>query len=223
MSTRIPLFPLPMVLFPGGHLPLHIFEPRYRQMLADCLAGDRVFGVLFRPEGVREREIPAGHVGCVAQVERAETLPDGRANILVSGAHRFVLESFEESDRPYHVGVISDYDDTEESVLALAPVADRVRELFQRVGTAARTLADDADALPALPEDPALLAFAIAAVIDMDVNARQRLLTSRSPGGRLREIELLLAPAVESLEHRAAVHVRARGNGHGPHPLPPPG
>jgi len=218
MPRQLPLFPLPLVLFPGAHRALHIYEPRYQTMLADCLAADHVFGVLFRPEGVREREIPAGHVGCVAHVERAEALPDGRANIVIEGAQRFVLEAFAPSDRPYHVGTIADYDDEQESVIALAPVADRVRELFVRVGMAARTLADDADALPTLPEDPTLLAFAIAGVIDMDVNAQQRLLASQSPGGRLRDIELLLAPAVEALEHRAVVHVRAKTNGHGPQP-----
>jgi len=221
VSTRLPLFPLPLVLFPGAHRPLHIYEPRYQTMLADCLAGDRAFGVLFRPEGMREREIPSGHVGCVAHVERAEALPDGRANIMIEGDRRFALEAFADSDRPYHVGTVASYEDADEPVLMLAPVADRVRELFVRVGTAARTLADDADALPVLPEDPRLLAFAIAGVIDMEVTAQQRLLASRSPGGRLRDIELLLAPAVEALEHRAVVHVRAKSNGHGPQPQSP--
>jgi Lon protease-like protein len=221
VPTRLPLFPLPLVLFPGAHRPLHIYEPRYRTMLADCLAADRAFGVLFRPEGVREREIPAGHVGCVAQVERAEALPDGRANIMIEGGQRFVLEGFADTDRPYHVGAVAGYEDADEPAIMLVPVADRVRELFVRVGTAARTLADDSDALPTLPDDPKMLAFAIAGVIDMDVKDQQRLLASRSPGGRLRDIELLLAPAVEALEHRAVVHVRAKSNGHGPQPQSP--
>lgn len=217
MSSRLPLFPLPLVLFPGAHLPLHIFEPRYRQMLTDCLAGERVFGVLYRPEGVRERDIPRGHVGCVARIERTETLPNGRANVLLAGGDRFALERFEETDQPYHMATVVRYEDAEEPEHTLAASAARVRALFDRVGRAARTLADDSDALPPIPEDPGLLAFAIAAVIDMDVRARQRLLTSRSPGGRLQEIELMLAPALDSLEQRAVVHSRAKSNGHGPH------
>jgi Lon protease-like protein len=217
VSSRLPLFPLPLVLFPGARLPLHIFEPRYRQMLADCLATDRIFGVIFRPEGVRERELPPGHVGCTAQIERTESLPDGRANVLLAGTHRFALERFEEADLPYHVATVADYDDTDEPAPALAGAADRVRELFHRAARAARTLADDSDSVPSLPEDPGLLAFAIAAVIDMDVMARQRLLTSRSPGSRLNEIELLLTAALDSLEFRAVVHTRAKSNGHGPH------
>lgn len=186
-------------------------------MLTDCMAGDREFGVLYRPEGVRERDLPRGHVGCVARIERTETLPDGRANVLLAGGDRFALERFEEADRPYHVATVVRYEDTEEPTPALAASAARVRALFERVGRAARTLADDPDALPPVPEDPGLLAFAIAAVIDMDVSARQRLLTSRSAGGRLQEIELLLAPALDSLERRAVVHTRAKSNGHGPH------
>ncbi len=221
----MPLFPLPLVLLPGARLPLHIFEPRYRQMLGDIFAEGRAreFGIMFRPDGVAERDIPAGHVGCVAHVDRMEGLPDGRANIFVTGARRFRLERFVLTDRLYHVGEVTTYDDAAEPAADLMPAADRLRELFQRVGTAARALADDADALPALPEDPKLLAFAIAAVIDMDAPARQRLLSSRSPAERLRELDGLLAPAVESLEHRAVVHARAKSNGHGPssHPSPP--
>ncbi len=221
MASRLPLFPLRLVLFPGVHLPLHIVEPRYRRMVADCMAGDRDFGILYRPEGVAERDIPPGHVGCVAHVERSELLPDGRSNILVTGAGRFALERFEDTEMPYYVGRVTEIVDVAESAMALVPVAARVRELFLRVGAAARSLADDADALPELPDDPAMLAFAIAAVIEMDVVTRQRLLASRSPTGRLREVDMLLAPAVDSLEHRAVIHARAKSNGHGPQPQPP--
>jgi Lon protease-like protein len=215
---RLPLFPLPLVLFPGVPLPLHIFEPRYRIMLADCLEGDREFGIMFRPDGVAERDLPPGHVGCIARVESTELLPDGRSNVIVRGTDRFALDRYLDSPRPYHVAEASSYDDTDEPPLTLAPGAARVRELFVRVGTAARTIQDDPDALPLLPDDPALLAFAVAALIEMDAPSRQRLLTSRSPSERLREIEMLLSPAVGSLELRASVHVRSKSNGHGPHP-----
>jgi ATP-dependent Lon protease len=214
---RLPLFPLPLVLFPGVPLPLHIFEPRYRTMLADCLSGDHEFGVIFRPEGVAERDLPPGHVGCVARIENSERLPDGRANVLIRGGERFALDRFLDSPMPYNVGETSPYVDMAEPIAALVPIADRVRVLFARVGTAARALADDPDALPPLPDDPTMLAYAIAALIDMDPPSRQRLLASRSAGDRLRQIESLLSPAVDSLELRATVHDRAKSNGHGPH------
>jgi Lon protease-like protein len=205
------------VLFPGVPLPLHIFEPRYRQMLSDCLEGDRRFGIVFRPEGLGERELPPGHVGCVAQIEKSELLLDGRSNIVVVGTERFELQRFAASTRLYHVGEVSSYDDTVEPADALDPLATRLRELFARVGRAARALSDDADSLPPLPDDAGLLSFAVAAAIDLEPPARQRLLVSRSPLGRLRELEALLAPAVEPIELRAAVHARAKTNGHGPH------
>ncbi|HZS60184.1 MAG TPA: LON peptidase substrate-binding domain-containing protein [Gemmatimonadaceae bacterium] len=217
-TRRLPLFPLPLVLFPGVPLPLHIFEPRYRIMLADCLEGDREFGIAFRPDGVAERDLPSGHIGCVAHIESTELLPDGRSNVIVRGTERFMLDRYLDSARPYFMAEASEYDDADEPPLTLEPSAERVRELFKRVGTAARTLTDDPDALPALPENPALLAFAVGALIEMDPAARQRLLASRSPSGRLRDIEMLLSPAVDSLERRATVHVRAKSNGHGPHP-----
>lgn len=218
MVSELPLFPLRLVLFPGVHLPLHIIEPRYRRMLADCLAGDRRFGILYRPDDTAERQIPPGQIGCIVRVERAEMLPDGRSNILVAGTGRFALEGFEDTGMPYHVGRVTEVADVPETAAALAPLAATVRALFVRVGTAARSLADDSDALPDLPEDPGMLAFAIAAVIDMDAGARQRLLASRSASARLREIEMLMAPAVEALESRAVVHIRAKSNGHGPQP-----
>lgn len=222
MSTtrRLPLFPLPLVLFPSVPLPLHVFEPRYRQLMADCLNGDREFGVIFRPDGIAERDLPPGHVGCVAHVENSELLPDGRSNVLVRGTMRFALDHFIDSPHPYHVGETISYADAVESPVSLEPAASRVRTLFERVGVAARTLADDADSLPVLPDDPSLLAFAIAALIDMEAPARQRLLASRSAADRLRQVENLLSPAVDSLELRATVHVRAKTNGHGPHPEP---
>ena len=213
----LPLFPLPLVLFPGAYLPLHIFEPRYRRMLADCERGDSRFGILFRAEGVAEQELGVGHVGCVAEIESSETLPDGRSNILVHGAERFALERFVASDAPYRVGEVSDYDDVDEPVTVLVEPAARTRTLFERVGRAARALADDNDPLPPLPDDPAALSFAIAAMVDLDAPRRQQLLASRSPRERLRELEALFETALAPLELRAGVHVRAKSNGQGPH------
>ena len=214
---RLPLFPLPLVLFPGAPLPLHVFEPRYRRLLADSLSGDRRFGVVLRPEGLAETELPTGHVGCVARVESAEPLPDGRSNVLVVGERRFALERLIETEAPYHVAMVSDFEDAPgDDAVELASLDVRVRELFGRVGRAARTLADERDTLPYLPPEPAQLSFAVASVIDLDVTRRQRLLASRSPAGRLRELELVLGAALGTLEQRAEVHARARGNGLGP-------
>jgi Lon protease-like protein len=215
---RLPLFPLPLVLFPGAPLPLHIFEPRYRRLLADCLAGDREFGIVYLPPHVDERDLPAGHVGCVAHIEDSILLDDGRSNVVVTGRERFALDGFvADADAPYHVGRVREYTDVAEDATRLAAAAARVRELFGRVGRAARRLADDTAAVPPLPADDGRLSFAVASHIDLEPGARQRLLESRSPSERLDELETLLGAAVRPLERRAEVHERAKSNGHGPH------
>jgi ATP-dependent Lon protease len=216
---RLPLFPLPLVLFPRAPLPLHIFEPRYRRLLADCLTGDREFGIVCRPEGVEELEIPPGTAGCIARIEGAEELPDGRSNIVVVGLERFTLERILVDVAPYHVAEVSSLHDTPEAETTLSELADRLRALFLRVGSAARKIADDSAPLPELPPDPSSLSFAVAHHIDLKLTTKQQLLASRSAVERLRHLDELLSPVVESVEQRAVVHERARSNGHGPRAL----
>jgi Lon protease-like protein len=214
---RIALFPLPLVLLPRAPQPLHIFEPRYRRLLADVLAGDREFGIIFRTPDIAEHAIPPGTAGCVAHIESAQELPDGRSNILVTGGDRFELRSFVDHDAPYLLGEVEPFEDDAESPSASGEAARRIREVFERVGRAARAMQDDATPLPDLPDDPALLSFAIAQHVDLDLRDKQLLLASRSPLGRLRHLDQILSPFVESVEMRALVHQRARSNGHGAH------
>ncbi len=90
---ELPLFPLHTVLFPGRPLPLHVFEQRYRDLLRDCLAGDRKFGVVAIRSGA-EVGAPAElfRVGTIAEIERVEQLADGRANIVTRGIQRFRID-----------------------------------------------------------------------------------------------------------------------------------
>ena len=104
LPSSIPVFPLPnVVLFPTVCLPLHIFEPRYREMVADALEGDRIIGMaLLRPgwEGSYEARPPIYPVGCAGLITHAERLPDGRYNIVLRGLEKFrVLH--EHPHRPY--------------------------------------------------------------------------------------------------------------------------
>jgi hypothetical protein len=106
LPPTIPIFPLPnVVLFPNVFLPLHIFEPRYRQMVQDALDGDRMIGmVLLRSgwEGDYEGRPPVYPIGCAGLITHAERLPDGRYNIVLRGLGKFrVVE--EESGRSYRV------------------------------------------------------------------------------------------------------------------------
>src|SRR5687767_5843906 len=92
--SELPVFPLPVVLFPGVPLPLHIFEPRYRQMLQDVKATNNFFGVSYL-EDASEAECPAvGHVGCLAELTETQTLDDGRSNILTVGVIRYRVEEY---------------------------------------------------------------------------------------------------------------------------------
>ena len=105
----LPLFPLPnVVLFPGVFLPLHIFEPRYRVMTEDALAGDRMIGMaLLKPgfEAEYEGRPPIYSVGCAGLITHAERLTDGRFNIVLQGVERFRVRE-EDDSRPYRVGVV---------------------------------------------------------------------------------------------------------------------
>lgn len=215
-ARTLPLFPLPLVLFPGVTIPLHIFEPRYRRLLRDCMDGDRRFGVVHLAEGIGEETLGlGGDVGCVAEIDSSDALPDGRSNIVVNGRERFMIRSLVESSEPYRVGMVVPYEDTPEPSALLEPLAVRVRERFERIARAARTIADGDDPIPELPEDPALVAFRVASFIDLNVTERRKLLASRSPSERLRSVDGVLGAAVVPMEQRATTHVRAKANGHG--------
>ncbi len=217
-DTRLPLFPLPLVLYPGATLPLHVFEPRYRALLADCRQGDGRFGIVcaLPPLG----QVAPGLVGCIAELRDVQSLPDGRSNIVVGGAERFVVRGLPAQTTPYLVAEVAPHEDRDEpdTTSELRRLDGAARALFERVARAARTLSDERDTpLPSLPRDPAALAFAIAAVVDFDLPVRQEVLASRSPLERLRTVHGLLERAAGPIEERAAVKVRAKSNGHGPH------
>lgn len=109
MSDLLPLFPLPtVVLFPNVFLPLHIFEPRYREMVADAIASDRLVGmVLLRPgwEHDYEGRPPVYEIGCSGLITHFERLPDGRYNIILRGVERFRIAQ-EEHERSYRRAVV---------------------------------------------------------------------------------------------------------------------
>jgi Lon protease-like protein len=219
VSRVIPLFPLPLVLFPKAVQPLHIFEPRYRQMLADCLGRDREFGIICRPAGSSEQDIPAGTVGCLARVESTQPLGDGRSNIMVMGTERFAFLEFTNAGTPYHSARVEPVTDEPVSAGVLEPLAARVRAAFLRAGRAARSMQDDTSPLPELPEDPAEMSFAVAQYLDLELSTRQQLLSSRSADDRLHQLEFTLTPLIDGLEAGAQVHERAKTNGRGHGPL----
>jgi Lon protease-like protein len=156
----------------------------------------------------------------VAHVRDVEPLPDGRSNLVVEGGDRFAVVRLVDAGAPYLVAEVEPYGDAPEAEAGphqLRAAAARVRDLFARVARAARAIADETGPAPALPDDPAAVAFAAAARVEFALADRQRLLASRSPLGRLDDVAELLERAVANVEERAATHARARSNGHGPH------
>lgn len=215
--SDLPLFPLPVVLFPGVPLPLHIFEQRYRQMLLDIRLANNLFGLAYFDPTTTENEVPpAGHVGCVAEVTETQTLADGRSNILTLGVIRYRIESYVERGAPYLVAQVSYFEDDEEDESLLAGPAKEVADTFTRIAQAVRTINDERAALPDISNtEPQRLSFLVAAAMEIDADVKQELLELRSTSERLERLRGMLAVAVRGYEERARIHELAKGNGHG--------
>jgi Lon protease-like protein len=212
MPFRLPLFPLSVVLFPGNPLPLHIFEHRYRRMLADCLAGDRRFGIT--PASDQADPPGAGAIGCVAEIRLNQELPDGRSNIVVLGGTRFVVGQILEEPLPYLVATVQGFDDDE----GTEPTEDELaslRQLSLEYLTGIRELNDETPGDPTLPADAVSLSFHMAGNIDCDLGVKQRLLAERSTARRVRALIMLLPVLSTAVEKGIKVHRQAHSNGKG--------
>jgi Lon protease-like protein len=214
--VTLPLFPLPVVLFPGVPMPLHIFEPRYREMLSDIRASDNLFGLSYFDPSTANTEIPAArHVGCVAEVTEVQALPDGRSNVLTVGLIRYRVEGYVDGDEPYLVARVSFLEDEEEEAAALNDRARSVAETFTRIARAVRVLNDERAALPDISDtEPQRLSFLVAAAMEIETDVKQELLELRSTSERLRRLRDMLVRAVSGYEERARIHELAKGNGH---------
>jgi Lon protease-like protein len=209
---RLPLFPLSVVLFPGTPLPLHIFEPRYRQMLADCLAADRRFGIT--PTGANGEAPDPGMVGCTAEVRVNQALPDGRSNVVVLGGDRFVVTALLDEPLPYHVGTVETFDDDPDTPPA-SELVTRLREAFLRYAGLMRQLSDVDPEAPELPADAPALTFHVSAGLELDPAVKQRLLAERSTARRVEALLAVLPPLSRAVERALEVHRRAQANGRG--------
>jgi Lon protease-like protein len=212
MPSRLPIFPLQAVLFPGTPLPLHIFEPRYKRMLADCLAADRRFGIT---PATKEGLLPeVGAVGCIAEVRVNQELPDGRSNIVVLGDSRFVLSRILDESLPYIVALVQTFDDDIDTLPAAEEVAT-LRELFTVYFSGLRELNDTEPEEPTLSDDAQSLSFQVAGAVECDPGIKQKLLAERSTSGRVKALIQLLPLLTSGLERALKVHRRAHTNGKG--------
>jgi|HubBroStandDraft_4_1064222.scaffolds.fasta_scaffold26326_2 ATP-dependent Lon protease len=203
--TRIPLFPLDVVLLPGASLPLHIFEPRYKKMVATCLTRRAEFGMIYATGK------NVAQVGCTAQiVQKIREYPDGRMDILTKGCAPFRLLQLLQ-DEIYHEGVVEYL--SEELSAEDAARNGRIIRLLQECHV---LLYGQAWVDPQEEECDVSLAYRVASRLPLEVEQRQWLLERRAEGERCDFLEKWLGEFLPTLERRHTVKKRAAGNGHGP-------
>lgn len=185
---ELPLFPLPeLVLFPGRHLPLHIFEFRYRIMINTLLQSDKRFGVLMLDSETGE---PA-QVGCCAEILHYQRLPDDRMKVLTIGQQRFrVLEMIRE--KPFRVGLVEWLED-EPTEQNLYPLAQKVDQLLRDVvRLSSKLTSQDIDLPDSIPNLPLELSYWVASNLYGVADEQQALLEMQNTANRLdREVEIL--------------------------------
>ena len=213
---ELPIFPLPLVLLPNEPLPLHIFEPRYRQMLQDVEANRNMFGVSFyNPNTSFGDKPPVGSVGCVAEVREVQRHDDGRANVSTFGVIRYRLLDWVDTDEPYLIGEVEFFEDSEADETTLKPLADEVFDLFRRIARAAYKLNGGRGDAPEIARAaPETLSFLVAAAFNLEPDLKYRLLESRSTVERLTEMREILTQATAKTEERADIQAAAKTNGH---------
>ena len=191
---RIALFPLPVVLLPGALMPLHIFEPRYRDMVRDAMASDRRFGMVHHDW---DRQGPflseEGRVGCMGEIREHQLLDDGRSLIAVEGMERFRIIDGIESDTLYFEALVTPLPDT--TVMKGSELAFRRREsigLFQQL---VASLRERPVSLPDLRDDTEL-SFVLARTVQVDPSFLQRLLELTDEGSRLERLDRVFRAAL---------------------------
>ena len=200
---RIPVFPLDVVLFPGAVLPLHIFEPRYRQMVKSCLKEKSEFGILLSlPKGV-------AYVGCTAEiVEVVKRYDDGRMDILTVGRAPFrVIRLYTEN--PLVEGHVDYLEDRG------IPSNPRLRRGLIELYEACHTLIFDDYPKNADGDSSQELSFVVAATLPMDLLWKQQILELRSEADRQERLVAYLREWAPHLQKTGALRQRAGGNGHG--------
>ena len=197
--SELGLFPLGIVLLPTEQIPLHIFEDRYQELIGECLAEEREFGLVFADEaGLRE-------IGTRAVVtEVLDRFDDGRLNIVAEGRDRFRLLELTDG-RSFQTGIVEDVAD--EQGVADPTDTEHALELFHRL----------VDLTGAEVEEPRLdaeqLSFELAGRFEFAPELKQRLLQLTSERTRMKLLAELLSGAAQAIEREREIAERAHGNG----------
>jgi uncharacterized protein len=176
MASRLRLFPLNAVLFPGSVLNLHVFEERYKRMIAECVARGEGFGVALIAEGAEagDADVVPRHVGCIAEIIGVTPLPQGRSYVTAVGRERFRIDEIV-ARSPFLVGEVRSIgDELGDGAQAVADECRRVCVLFEEY---VRIAAEDSDVLlSGVPDDPSDASFFIADALPASASVKQRLL-----------------------------------------------
>jgi Lon protease-like protein len=204
-TLEIPLFPLNLVLYPGMHLPLHIFEDRYKEMINECLSADSEFGVVLLNDD------QLCNVGCTAKVTQVyKKHADGKMDILSEGQRRFHVLEFMQRDDSLDA-VIEYFDDDSEEVAD--ELLEGVLESYQSMVNLQTKGIGGVKGI----FDPRQFSFFIASTTDMALEEKQTLLELTSTAERMRKLEVSLGQIVKQLEGLARIERAASLNGHGKH------
>lgn len=196
------MFPLGSVLFPGTMLPLQVFEPRYRTLLSDVMAGDGSFGTCLIERG---SEVGGGDqrtaVGTMARIVDVTPMPNGRLRVVVGGTTRIRVDEWLPDD-PYPLAVVHDHPDPPAGPAELTSLPD-LRRVWDEVAVRVSELEGvPALAFPDLPDDPVLASHVLAACCPVNPLDQHRLLVAPTVGMRLGLLGVLLSDVRELLDLR---------------------
>ena len=195
----LPLFPLEIVVFPSAPLPLHIFEPRYKEMIGECLAQDRPFGM------VRAKENALSAIGCSARIVTViRKYEDGRLDIAAEGAQRFEIIQVNQ-ERPFLQAEVAFFEDETSTVSKNA--ADAVIQLHEQLFAVLGQTVE-------IEQDADFLSFHLAQDLPVDLDFKQTLLEMKSEAERIETLTEYYRATIPKIETSLRVRQRASGNGH---------
>lgn len=199
--SLLPLFPLDVVLFPGTPLPLHIFEPRYREMISECLDRKMSFGV------VRAKEEGVAEIGCTAEIITvAKKYPDGRMDIVTEGRERFEVMQVNQERSFLQAEVLYLQDEPEKAT------AEEIAQAVKLQGEIIE-LAGSTPPNPSESEDPRL-SFNLVGPLPLDLDFKQTLLGMKSEAERMQAVISYFEAILPNLRRTVRVRQKAGGNGH---------
>ncbi|GIV56164.1 MAG: hypothetical protein KatS3mg040_0932 [Candidatus Kapaibacterium sp.] len=204
------LFPLELVLFPGAYVPLHIFEPRYRQLIRECIEQRRPFGINLYDKDNLQR------VGCTAEVHGImRHYEDGRFDIIIQGGRRYIIESVDDGAKPYLLAKVEYYDDYPGETLDLElyrTCAGLFNELVKRVYSKPEVLTLPVDRIPVF--EGSTPSFFMAQKSGLRLLHKQVLLAFRRENDRLDLIRQHLAELLPRLDQAEEIERISKTDGY---------